>query len=252
MLTEDLTEDSKSRASRRNSLPDVSQPFSNSNEEDKLPGNVSFVSLSTLSDRSDLNENQIQQFIQQNYMRKKLKWDNLSISERARLFNKWAIISLVGNLFTVFGSIFYIFDKSFKFYTIEIFIGFGALLTWISIVRYLANTKQYTIINRTFMQAIPTLSKVALGIMPIFVGFALLGMCLFWPFTEKFNSLSSSIMILFCVQNGDSIHDLFIGTMQYRFLVGFIFTFVFTFFAYSFINNLYLVIVQDSYLTIKY
>jgi hypothetical protein len=63
-------------------------------------------------------------------------WETLSLSQKLQLFNKWSIIILIGNLFTIFGSIFYLFQMYFNAKIIDVFIGFGCFFSWLSIIRY--------------------------------------------------------------------------------------------------------------------
>ena len=168
------------------------------------------------------------------YINRKLSWNNLSLSEKMSLINKWAIVALVGNLMTLFGCIFYLLEGVFYLATIEIFLGFGCFCTWCSFTRYFENTKDFNLISRTFAVAIPVLLRTLLGIAPTFLGFTFLGMCLFWPFQEKFGSFSQSYFILFSVMNGDSISDVFLGTTTTRFILGQLFTYTWTFLSICF------------------
>ena len=87
----------------------------------------------------------------------------------------------------------------FELATVEVFLGFGCFMTWASFTRYFENTKDFNLISRTFGVAIPVLLRTILGITPTFIGYALLGMCLFWPYAEKFESFSKTLYILYSV-----------------------------------------------------
>ena len=144
----------------------------------------------------------------------------MSSYEKFGLITTWALVALLGNLLSLFGSLFFLMSHVFHLGTVEIFLGTGCFLTWCSFTRYFENTKDFNLISRTFTVAIPILMRTILGIAPTFIGFALLGMCLFWPYAEKFSSFSKSLYILYCVMNGDSISDLFQGTTAFRFILG--------------------------------
>jgi len=186
------------------------------------------------------------------YIKKKLSWTNLSSYEKFGLVNKWAIVALLGNLLTFFGSVFFLMSPVFHLATIEVFLGCGCFLTWCSFTRYFENTKDFNLISRTFTVAIPILMRTILGIAPTFVGFALLGMCLFWPYAEKFHSFSSSLYILYSVMNGDSIFDLFQGTTEFRFIFGQLYVYSFVFISMCFFQNIMFVVVEDSFMQVKY
>jgi len=58
--------------------------------------------------------------------------------------------------------------------------------------------------------AFPILMRALMGIIPFFIGYAILGQCLFWQVNDKFGSFSTALMCLFCMMNGDNvvpIHD---------------------------------------------
>jgi hypothetical protein len=147
---------------------------------------------------------------------------------------------------------FYLMSGVFHLGTIEIFLGFGCFFTWCSFTRYFENTKDFNLISRTFVVAIPTLMRTLLGVAPTFIGFAFLGMCLFWPYQEKFSCFSSSLFILYSVMNGDSISDVFLGTTMTRFILGQLYVYSFTFASICFFQNICFAVVEDSYMNVKY
>ena len=121
-------------------------------------------------------------------------------------------MSSIGNLFTIFGSIFFLADEYFPSYRVEEFLGFGCLITWASITRYFSNTRDYALISRTFSIAIPLVMKVVLGWVPVFFAFTFFGVCMFWTMRGYFDNLPNSFFALFAVMNGDSVGDVFYGS----------------------------------------
>ena len=136
---------------------------------------------------------------------------------------------LVANIFTISGSIFYIFSEYFEFVVVELSLGLGCFLTWFSLMKYLQNAKEYTVLIRTFEVALPLLIKIGIGAMPIFFGFVFFGMCVFFSFEEKYGMFSRASFCLFAIMNGDSILDNFAGTTPTHFIIGQIFTYCWTF-----------------------
>ena len=104
------------------------------------------------------------------YERRKLSWNTLSFWEKLKLFKMWYLVSMVGNLCTIFGSIMFLISDVFDLSNSELLIGAGAFCTWASITKYLRNTESMNIIMRTFHEAIPLIAKVWLGIMPVYIG----------------------------------------------------------------------------------
>jgi hypothetical protein len=132
----------------------------------------------------------------------------------------WSFVSAIANLLSFFGSFFILTSNLFQYHESEHFIGFGCCLTWFSLTRFLANTQGYTVISRTFALAIPLVTKVMMGGLPVFFAFTLLGVCLFWPMRGYFDSVPNAAFSLFACMNGDSVGDIFTGTTLTRLVMG--------------------------------
>lgn len=57
----------------------------------------------------------------------------------------------------------------------EILVGFGCLFAWSTLPRYFMYSQRYSLILRTIQYAVPVLMRAIIGIMPFFVGYAILG-----------------------------------------------------------------------------
>jgi hypothetical protein len=168
------------------------------------------------------------------------------------LFNKFSIVILIGDIFTIFGSIFYLTQVFFGAKTIEAFIGFGCFFAWLSVLRYFQNTAQFSVITRTFSTAFPKVAALQFGILPIYIGYTLMGRSMFWQDLHAFRSFGTTSFTLFSVANGDSVFDTFHGTTQTRLVIGFMYTLAWTFFGVVIMQNMNLVVIEDTYLTVKY
>lgn len=62
--------------------------------------------MGSLSDRSDLDVEEIERLVLQYEHRRRLKWGNISIWEKLKLFKAWYIIALLGDVLLVFGCLF--------------------------------------------------------------------------------------------------------------------------------------------------
>jgi hypothetical protein len=65
---------------------------------------------------------------------------------------------------------------------------------------------------RTLQVAAPMNVKIMLGILPIFVGYILMNLCLFWAYRSHQSNFSDSGYMLFSMMNGDSILNTFQAT----------------------------------------
>lgn len=181
-----------------------------------------------------------------------ITWKTLSFWDKAALFNKWSLFQLFGNLFTIFGSLFYILSPYFDLQLVELMIGLGCAVNWIAVAKYFAMSRSYSIITRTLIVAIPMNIKIMAGIAPIFVGYVLLAMSVFWNDRSFFSNFSDTAYTFFSMMNGDSILATFAYTTQKHSILGQAMCYSFVFMSICVWQNMNLVIVEDSYLNVKY
>lgn len=144
------------------------------------------------------------------------------------------------------------FAEQFTLGYAEVFIGLGAFCTWSSITKYLANTEDFYVILRTFKEAIPTIAKVWIGILPIYIGVCFLSMTVLWEFEESFGTFQRGFYTMFSVQAGDALFDTYASMKAASFFYSIAFMYIFIFFVISIVQNIFMVIVEDSYISIKY
>ena len=152
----------------------------------------------------------------------------------------------------MFGSLFFILSPYFSQSQMELLIGLGCAINWIAVAKYFALSRSYSIITRTLRVAIPINIKIMLGILPIFIGYCLLAMSLFWNNVEFFNNFSNTAYLFFSMMNGDSILVTFHNTTAKYPVLGQLMTYSFVFMAICVWQNMNLVVVEDSYLNVKY
>lgn len=68
--------------------------------------------------------------------------------------------------------------------------------------------------------AIPLILRVVIGWLPVFLGCALFGVCVFWPFRHYFDNVPNAMFALYACMNGDSVGDVFTGTTKTRLFIG--------------------------------
>ena len=88
--------------------------------------------------------------------------------------------------------------------------------------------------------------------MPWIIGFCMLSLPLFWSSTDYFTSFPVVFYTTFAVQGGDILWDVGTGLQNARFLLGERFFYVYVFFAVALVQNVINVVVEDSYISIKY
>ena len=153
-------------------------------------------------------------------------WERLGLVDKLKFFNFWVVVSLLGNLLQFFGAIVSLEDEDNVLDLHETLVGFGCFLAWVNVVGYLPhNSASYTIIN-TMKRAAPMLSRYIIGVLPIFMAYAFLGIGLFWS-TGYFPNVMYSMMMLFANVNGDSLYLLLSATADQYFFFGQVYYFTF-------------------------
>lgn len=133
-------------------------------------------------------------------------WDGLSLYQRLKYFNLWMIMNFVGNSFQLSGSILNLWDHSSKLRIKETAIGFGCFFAWIGVIKFLNDSKSYTIAD-TLERSYSTIGPYIIGIIPIFMGYVLFAVCAFWQ-TGMFPDVFKGMIVGFSIINGDSVYTL--------------------------------------------
>lgn len=164
---------------------------------------------------------------------------------------QWAIVCFIGNIIQLFGSGIALSIGITS--NTNILIGIGALLASINIGRYIAFGNIYSGFYDTLNNSIPVVSRYLIGVFPIILGFLFFGFCIFWE-SERFKTVSYSIVTLFSLMQGDSIFDI-LTDLHYqqgsKALIGIVFGFVFVMLAILIIFNIFIQIINQSYVVAK-
>lgn len=134
--------------------------------------------------------------------------------------------------------------------SLEIFVGIGTFLCWVSITKYIEHSSTISFFSRTIQHAGPNVIRHAINMLPFFIGFGMLGMAIFWP-TFRFRDPSIAYFSLFCIMLGDEISNTFQEVMQFDMMFGALFMFGWVFFSMSVMMNLFMIIVGDSFEVIQ-
>ena len=94
--------------------------------------------------------------------------------------------------------------------------------------------------------------QVWIGILPIYIGVCFLSISVLWEFKESFGTFSSGFYTMFSVQAGDALFDTYHSMKLANYYYALIFMYIFIFFVISIVQNIFMVIVEDSYISIKY
>ena len=168
----------------------------------------------------------------------KLNLKNIKeIEIKTLLFKGWTFISLLGNSIQIFGSIMSIFDREIAYHTTELTLSLGCVFSYINLMKYFENFKNYSDIYLAMKRGLPSSINYLIGVLPLFIGYAFFGKCVFWK-SDRFALISDSIAVLYSL-------------MDKSYFFGCIFCYSFCMFSICGIINIFLGIIGEAYVSKK-
>ena len=185
--------------------------------------------------------------------RHKNKIDNIILKENEIInkpLNNWDILIIISNICQVIGSILGLLENDNMNGSMDILIGFGVMLCYIGLGKYLDFNTKYALFYQTLKHSISNIIPFFIGIMPIFIGFTFLGLCLFWN-SERFTNITDVMKALFAIVNGDSIYDIIVDITDKSNFFGQIYGYLFTILFIIVVMNVFIAIIQEAYVSAK-
>ena len=196
--------------------------------------------------------NKYRKIIQKEKKQKK-KIDNKILNESeliSKPLNKWDICVIISNICQIIGSILGLLENDNMNGSIDILIGFGTMLCYICLGKYLDYNTKYALLYQTLKRSAPNVIPFLIGIMPIFIGFTFLGLCLFWN-SERFTNVTDVMKALFAIVNGDSVYDIIVDITDKDNFFGQVYGYLFTILFIVVVMNVFIAIIQEAYVSAK-
>jgi hypothetical protein len=147
------------------------------------------------------------------------------VKDKYSKFNFWSSLCMLGNLFQLFGSGIALASDNITLMQ-TFLIGFGCFLAWVNVVRYIEYHPDWSLLYDVIYKSSPAASRYIIGVFPMFVGFVLFGVCVFWQ-SERFADTSNAMITLFAMMQGDSVFDTFEDLKSIHFFVGQVYCLIF-------------------------
>ena len=128
----------------------------------------------------------------------------------------------------------------------ELMLGIASMFSVVNLGRYLEYTKDYSSIYNTFNLSFVSIYKYLVGVSPIFIGFLLLGLCLFWK-SNYFSTPFNALMTLFSLSQGDSTLDIFKDVGSIQSMLGYLYVGLFCLFFFVVVMNIFIAIIEDAF-----
>ena len=169
----------------------------------------------------------------------------------SKALNKWDIFIILSNLFQIIGSTVSFMPQKNMNGSMDTYVGFGVLLCYISLGKYLDYTPKYSLFYRTFVKSMSDFIPSFIAILPVFIGFTFLGLCLFWS-SERFTSASDVMKGLFAIFLGDSIYDIMNDITDRSYFFGQIYGYLYTVLFIIVVMNVLVAIIQEGFMKAKF
>jgi hypothetical protein len=183
---------------------------------------------------------------------KEANWEDLLFWDKVRLFDTWSIISIIANLCQILGCFYSIFRKSnLDIQTADTNLGLGCMLAWWTMLRYLLKTQAYKSMLASFIKSAPYVGRALISMIPLFIGYAFLGMAIFWE-SRRFSDFTVSCYTLFALMHGDMIWDTYNDLIQIDSIMAQLYLYSYIFISICVIANIFTIIIEEGFMKQKY
>ncbi|KAK3266678.1 hypothetical protein CYMTET_24719 [Cymbomonas tetramitiformis] len=165
-----------------------------------------------------------------------------------RPIQTWWLLCGTGNVIQLAMALHYIFTGRPTGDSIYMMLlGIGNFLGWVNVVRYLdiGNQEFYKLVL-TVERATPEILRCMASSMPIFIGFALMGIAIFSTEVDMFGNMLSTCRTLFALMNGDTVLDALVATDSVPY-IGLLYTVTFMLFFMYIVMNIFVTTVLHTY-----
>lgn len=183
----------------------------------------------------------------------------LSLTEKLDFLNMWYAMILINDTLIILGTIakisieFRDFDNSL-FTLTSIFLGMGALLVYVGVLRYFGFFSQYNILILTLKKSLPNIMRFMSCAVVLYAGFLIAGWVIIGPYSMKFRTLGESSEALFSLLNGDDMFATFYTINDSNTVIkvfGTVYIYMFVSLFIYVVLSLFIAIIMDAYEVVK-
>uniref|UniRef100_A0AC35U8E0 PKD_channel domain-containing protein n=1 Tax=Rhabditophanes sp. KR3021 TaxID=114890 RepID=A0AC35U8E0_9BILA len=190
---------------------------------------------------------------------KKNLYSKLSVIDKLEFVNLWNVMILLNDVFIIIGtlckvSIEFRDFENHLFTLSSVFLGIGALLVYVGVLRYFIFFDEYNVIVLTLKKSIPNIMRFMVCTIILYLGFLFSGWMIIGAYSFKFRTLAKSSETLFSLINGDDMFPTFAtinDTNTTIKVVGTIYIYAFVSLFIYVILSLFIAIIMDAYDVIK-
>ena len=177
-------------------------------------------------------------------------WDTLDFEDKLKFIDLWIIFAFIGNICQILGCFSVLIIGNTALSVNETVIGLGCFFSWINIIQHLKQYHTTYIVIDTLSRSFHRLGPYICGVLPIFMAFVLLGMCLFWK-TGNYSTLTDAMIISYTMVNGDNLFQNISQNYQAAGFFGEIYCYAFLLFFISVVQNIFIAIIVDGFQSLR-
>ena len=168
-----------------------------------------------------------------------------------QLLHKWYTIDLCSNVMNIFVGVYFLSRPKSDIFEIPYVIAFAVFLAWIKLMQFYTTDTSYGVLFSTLSVGLPRVVGTLLRVLPLYVGYVMLGLALFADCSEFFRNSDEVSITLFSILNGDSIEDVFRRCVECQPTLGRLYVYFFVAFVICVVLNVLLVFIEDSFFETK-
>lgn len=125
--------------------------------------------------------------------------------------------------------------------------GGAAFFLWLGLLQWRGAVRQDFAIMKTFRVGAPQVAKVAFGVAPIFFGYTLFGLVYFGFDSTRFGYVTTSMVTLFSLMNGDAIRETFTDLAAFDIVTAQLYLYSFIVFFIYVVCAVFVVIMANAF-----
>lgn len=125
------------------------------------------------------------------------------------------------------------------------------MFAWVNLLQYFEYNKSMRFVLATIRNSSPVIMRTIVGVLPVYIGFTLLGLMVFSD-SKRFSNFGDAFYNLFAIMNGDEIYSVFRDIDQINFLFACIYVYMYIAFSVWVLQNIFTVIIESGYMEGKY
>ncbi|KAK2952534.1 putative G-protein-coupled receptor family protein [Blattamonas nauphoetae] len=177
-------------------------------------------------------------------------WKALPFKSRFKFFDAWYVAHIVSSALVIIGCVFDIltqFNIVAPSTLVKLIISIGALTQVTCLIHWFKWSEKYYMLIYSLMVGSPIIIRFFIGCVPLYLGYSLLVFSLYGEHTERFESLSHTMINLYAMMHGDELMDANRNMYGYNDEITSVLVTFFSFFFNLICLNIFVSIIEESY-----